>query len=139
MNPQEPQPKRYAVVAVIFEKDRFLVIQRSLTETAPGAYCFPGGEIEPNESESQALLRELQEEIGVDSATPVRRLWRSTTARNVDIAWWLTKLPPDCTIHPNPDEVADVMWMTIPQMVECEELLDSNTEFLNQWTRGRFG
>jgi len=50
------------VVAVILRGERFLVICRSQQVRAPGMYCFPGGGIEPGETEEQALRRELLEE-----------------------------------------------------------------------------
>ena len=59
-------------------QNRFLVIRRSSTVMAPGAFCFPGGGIESGETEEIALVRELQEELAVQSK-PVRRIWRNIT------------------------------------------------------------
>ena len=55
---------RYGAVAVVLREKKLLAIQRSFTVAAPGAFCFPGGGIEPGETEEIALARELQEELG---------------------------------------------------------------------------
>jgi 8-oxo-dGTP diphosphatase len=117
-------------VAVVVIDGEFLVIRRSQSVIAPGAYCFPGGAIEPGETEEAALRREMMEELSV-AARPVRRLWRSVTGRQVQLAWWLTELETLGRLRPNASEVASVHWMTPAEMLDLPELLDSNLEFLD--------
>lgn len=53
------------VAAVIERVDRRLLIgQRRAHDTSPLKWEFPGGKVEPGESEEQALERELREELG---------------------------------------------------------------------------
>ena len=120
---------RRGAVAVVVRDDRFLVIRRSRHVVAPGAYCFPGGGIEANESEEQAMVREFREELGA-LVVPVRRVWRSTTRWHVALAWWLGELSAAVALVPNPEEVASVHWLTAGEMLELAELLESNREFL---------
>ena len=134
----EQFPERLAAVGVILRDERFLVVKRALTESAPGACCFPGGGIEPGESEIEALVRELHEEVGITSPQPIRRLWRSRTHRNVNIAWWLTKIPSDETIVANPEEVAEIYWWSPEDMVQSGLMLQSNLDFLTELAAGRF-
>ena len=129
-------PRRFGVVAVIFRPPDFLVIRRSEFVSAPGAYCFPGGGIEPGETEEQALVRELGEELDIFTARPIRKVWHSLTRRNVDLAWWLTEFPVEQSPTANPDEVEAIHWWSVEQMLECGNLLDSNREFLRQLELG---
>ena len=51
------------VAALIEQGGRVLVAQRRADQTQPLAWEFPGGKVEPGESPSQALVREIQEEL----------------------------------------------------------------------------
>lgn len=56
------------VVAALIVKDGSIVIcQRTSHQTMPLKWEFPGGKIEPGESEEAALRRELQEELGIEA------------------------------------------------------------------------
>jgi 8-oxo-dGTP diphosphatase len=122
-------PIRRGAVAVIVRDDRFLVIRRSAHVVAPGAYCFPGGGIESDESETEALAREIEEELGV-VVRPVQKVWHSITPWNVELAWWLAELPTDAELRPNPAEVESIHWHTAEEMGELPGLLESNLAFL---------
>ena len=53
------------VGAAIIKEDKVLVMQRSNQMTLPGMWEFPGGKVEANETEQEALIREIQEELSV--------------------------------------------------------------------------
>ncbi|HXN99657.1 MAG TPA: (deoxy)nucleoside triphosphate pyrophosphohydrolase [Candidatus Acidoferrales bacterium] len=54
------------VVAALIEADgKVLVCQRRRTDSFGLMWEFPGGKVEPGESPSEALARELHEELGV--------------------------------------------------------------------------
>jgi 8-oxo-dGTP diphosphatase len=55
------------VCAIIQHKDRVLVTRRDSTGSFPLHWEFPGGKIEAGESAEAALLRELQEELQIQS------------------------------------------------------------------------
>lgn len=56
------------VVAGFLKKgDLVLVGQRPETHSLAGQWEFPGGKIESGENPEQALIRELQEELGIDA------------------------------------------------------------------------
>ena len=129
---------RRGAIAVIRRGQSFLVIQRSKVVTAPGMYCFPGGEIEDGEQEPQAIIRELNEELGLIDVEPVRRLWSSISPSGVHLAWWLTNVAADAMITLNPLEVAAVGWWTAERMLSDDRLLVSNRDFLESLARGDF-
>ena len=55
------------VVAAAIERDgRYLAARRTKPDWAAGRWEFPGGKVEPGESETAALVREIREELGVE-------------------------------------------------------------------------
>ena len=54
-------------VALIDRDGRILIAQRPEGKSMAGLWEFPGGKVEPGESPDAALIRELQEELGVDT------------------------------------------------------------------------
>lgn len=61
------------VAGVIWRDARYLAVERPEGSNMAGWWEFPGGKIEPDESAEDALVRELQEELGI---TPTRfRYW----------------------------------------------------------------
>ncbi|MGY6029921.1 pyrimidine (deoxy)nucleoside triphosphate diphosphatase [Phytobacter sp. AG2a] len=62
--------KMIDVVAAIIERDgKILLAQRPEQGDQPGLWEFAGGKVEPGETQPQALIRELREELGIE-ATP---------------------------------------------------------------------
>ena len=128
-------PGRRGAVVIVVRDGRMLVIRRSRWVVAPRTYCFPGGGIDRDESEEEALVREVREELGV-TVRPLRRLWQCVTAWKVELAWWLGELEPDAEPLPNPAEVESVHWLTPAEMSRLPGLLESNREFLELVRRG---
>jgi 8-oxo-dGTP diphosphatase len=121
---------------VVVRQGKLLVIKRAEIVRAPGAFCFPGGGIEPGESEEQAVMREFQEELAA-VVQPVRRLWHSVTRWGVQLDWWLAYLQTDEELVPNPAEVESVHWLTPAEMLAERRLLESNREFLDAIAAGK--
>lgn len=57
-----------AAAALVDVDGRVLVAQRPEGKHLAGLWEFPGGKIEPGESPEAALVRELAEELGIDTA-----------------------------------------------------------------------
>jgi 8-oxo-dGTP diphosphatase len=53
------------VAAVIVTDGRVLACERSAPPEVAGRWEFPGGKVEPGETDAQALARECAEELGV--------------------------------------------------------------------------
>ncbi len=106
-----------------------------MTVTAPGKLCLPGGGIEAGESESEALVREMQEELAID-VDPVGLCWRSVTPWGTNLAWWLARLDESITPVANPAEVAEVHWMSHTQIRSAREMLPSLPTFIDALERG---
>jgi 8-oxo-dGTP diphosphatase len=54
------------VGAAIVRDGRVLAARRSAPAAVAGGWEFPGGKVEPGESEMDALVRECREELGVE-------------------------------------------------------------------------
>jgi len=135
MEPIPDDPGRRGAVGIVVRDGRMLVIRRARTVVAPLVYCFPGGGIEGNETEEEALVREFREEVGV-VIQPVRRLWRCITSWKVELAWWLGTMESNALPVANPREVDSIHWFTPDAMARLPDLLESNRQFLQLVERG---
>jgi 8-oxo-dGTP diphosphatase len=59
-----------AACALVDADGRVLLAQRPEGKQLAGLWEFPGGKVEPGETPEQCLVRELQEEIGVETEIP---------------------------------------------------------------------
>ncbi|MGD9881924.1 MAG: 8-oxo-dGTP diphosphatase MutT [Reyranella sp.] len=58
-----------AAVALIDADGRVLIAQRPVGKSMAGLWEFPGGKVDAGETPEQALVRELHEELGIETAT----------------------------------------------------------------------
>ncbi|MCZ4282166.1 8-oxo-dGTP diphosphatase MutT [Kiloniella laminariae] len=56
-----------AAAALIDADGRVLLAQRPEGKSMAGLWEFPGGKVDPGETPEQALVRELKEELGIDT------------------------------------------------------------------------
>jgi 8-oxo-dGTP diphosphatase len=56
-----------AAAALIDREGRVLLAQRPEGKSMAGLWEFPGGKVEPGETPEAALIRELHEELGIDT------------------------------------------------------------------------
>lgn len=111
-----PPTLRHGVILALPRDDhRWLVVRRAAgVERAPLKLGFPGGEIEALETQPQALVREANEELGIE-IEPLRLIWQyDLPDRPWRLhAWLVAHTSGD--IVPNPAEVAQVLWMTLDE------------------------
>ncbi|MFD0849130.1 8-oxo-dGTP diphosphatase MutT [Sphingosinicella xenopeptidilytica] len=69
MNPQiNPLPIRMVVAAALIDRDgRVLLAERPAGKHLAGTWEFPGGKVEAGETPEAALIRELHEELGIET------------------------------------------------------------------------
>mgnify|MGYP000031044825 CR=1 FL=1 len=90
------------VAAVIRAPDgRVLLAQRPQHKHQGGLWEFPGGKVEPGETEVVALQRELQEELGLRAETlsPLIRIQHDYPDKSVELSvWQVTHCTIECTL-----------------------------------------
>ena len=73
-----------SAVALIDTDGRILLAQRPEGKSMAGLWEFPGGKVEPGESPEVALIRELQEELGIDYFDRRNDMVRAVTLEDVN-------------------------------------------------------
>ncbi|MGW3717305.1 (deoxy)nucleoside triphosphate pyrophosphohydrolase [Streptomyces sp. NPDC005133] len=64
---------RVVVAGAVYDQGRLLAARRSAPPELAGRWELPGGKLEPGETGEQALVRELREELGVETE-PLERI-----------------------------------------------------------------
>lgn len=104
------------VVVVIERNGKFLFGKRSPHKAAaPGYWCPVSGKIEPGETESEAVVREVREETGL-RAEIVRKICEMPTRdRSTQLHWWLVRLLDEGEACLN-DEHTEFRWVSLEEM-----------------------
>ena len=103
--------RRVRVVAALVERAGTVLITRRFDKgERPGLWEFPGGKVEPGEEEKAALVRELREELGVETCVgPLYgRLEHLYPDLHVELALYRVEILPGP--EPLPLEAADLRW-----------------------------
>ncbi|MFD6336518.1 (deoxy)nucleoside triphosphate pyrophosphohydrolase [Streptomyces sp. NPDC060131] len=111
---------RVVVAGAVYDRGRLLAARRSAPPELAGRWELPGGKLEPGEGPEQALVRELREELGVESE-PVERIpgeWPLKPGYVLQV--WMARLlsgePRPLEDHDElrwlgPDEIHTVDWL----------------------------
>lgn len=85
------KPRLRVVAAALFDDaGRVLIAQRPEGKHMAGWWEFPGGKVAKGESDSEALIRELREELGVETRADaeVMTLSHDYPDRSVELVLW---------------------------------------------------
>jgi 8-oxo-dGTP diphosphatase len=99
------------ITAIIERHGQYLITQRRLAGTLAGLWEFPGGKVEPGESDETTLERELQERLGVDVKVGPIKAHRTHhyTGYSVDLVSYETSIVPEQ--NPRALRVANFRWV----------------------------
>jgi 8-oxo-dGTP diphosphatase len=82
------------VAAVIQDQGRFLACRRAPHKSLPGQWEFPGGKVEPGETDQEALARELVEELSI-SVRVGDFIIETSNAAGIEMATYFVQLSGD--------------------------------------------
>ncbi|MGE3538844.1 MAG: NUDIX hydrolase [Candidatus Tectimicrobiota bacterium] len=117
------------IVACQRADGRWLLIRRSATVRRPLAVCFPGGWIEPGETQEAAVVREMREELQAE-VQPLHCVWQHLFGTPERTLWgWLATLYSP-SLLPNPAEVHEVLWLTAAEAIHHPEVVPGTADFL---------
>ncbi|MDD9953072.1 MAG: (deoxy)nucleoside triphosphate pyrophosphohydrolase [Candidatus Woesearchaeota archaeon] len=116
------------VAGVLEQKGKILITQRRPEDILPLKWEFPGGKVEEDESEQDALVRELIEELGITVAVGSYIGESSVHHKGKDYAIKYY----ECSIlegEPQLLEVHDMVWIT-PDELENYDMTKSDEEII---------
>ncbi len=123
--------KREAIVAIIRRDATMLVIQRAPGVRRPGYWAPLSGTVEPGESQEDALVREVREEVGL-AVIPLAKVWESSTDDGSFVLHWWTAEAENGLVKPDPREVSDFRWVTAAEFLEMEPTFEGDREFFEE-------
>lgn len=92
--------------------------------------------MDDGEPEEKTLVREFREELGL-TVTPVRRLVETFSPWGTRLLFWEAELSSMEGLMIDPYEVAEMMWMTVTDLHNHPDLLESNIEILEMLRNGK--
>ena len=103
--------RRLVVVAAVIERgDEILVSLRHPKGERPSQWEFPGGKVEQGESEPEALVRELREELGVESEVGplIQKITHAYPDTDVEISFYSASILQGV---PQPLQMEEIRWV----------------------------
>jgi len=117
-----------AVLVVIRRGERFLMIRRAAhLEVAPGHWTPAGGRVEPGESQEQAVVREIAEEVGLEVRAERQLGDMISEDGRYRLNWWSASVVAG-DAHAACDEVDEVRWVTLDEMRALEPSFAADLE-----------
>jgi 8-oxo-dGTP pyrophosphatase MutT (NUDIX family) len=120
--------QREAIVAVLRRADRVLVIKRGPAARCSGYWAPLSGKLEPGETQEEALVREVREEVGLTVA-PLAKVWEcETDDRLFRLHWWTAEAGTGEVVA-EPGEVSEARWVTAEEFLAMDPVFDGDREF----------
>jgi 8-oxo-dGTP diphosphatase len=110
-----------------------LIAERPPGKHMAGRWEFPGGKLEPGESERAALVRELREELGIEiaAAHEALTLRHDYADRRVEVSMWIVDR---YTGEPRGLDGQQLKWVA-PAQLPNEDVLEADRPFIEALQR----
>jgi len=117
-----------AVIAVITNGGKVLLIQRAPGIRGGGYWAPVSGEVEADESQESAVAREAMEEVGL-TVRPIRKVWENVSTRGTFVLhWWLAEYVGG-ELMLNLAKVSDARWLTADEICRMDGTFEGDREF----------
>lgn len=109
-------------------RGRVLIAERPAGKHMAGWWEFPGGKVAAGESDTDALVRELREELGIESSAtaPVMTLTHEYPDRIVDLVLWRAEI---ISGEPQSLDAQQLKWVH-PDALAEEKMLPADAPFI---------
>lgn len=112
------QSKNDKLALAIVQHNGIILMVQAKAQDNVSAWRFPGGMVEPGESESEAASREVYEETGI-KCSPVRKLGeRVHPTTNLLITYYACNYLSGEPVLKEPDKFGQVAWITPEEIRE---------------------
>ncbi|HWR10885.1 MAG TPA: NUDIX domain-containing protein [Rectinemataceae bacterium] len=118
-----------SIAGIAVRKDRILVAKRVEGGPIGLRWEFPGGKVEEDETDEEALKREFDEELGI-TIVPLRLLGTSSffsASGERELAAWLVDIPHESILELR--EHSDIAWLRLDEL-SAIDLADSDRSLL---------
>ena len=118
-------------MAVLRDGEKVLVILRGKAARLSGYWSPLSGTIEAGESQDDALVREVQEEVGL-VVRAVAKVWECPTDDgSFRLHWWTADVVGG-RLEPDGEEVESVRWVTAKEFETLEPTFAGDREFFDR-------
>ena len=118
--------RQVVVGAAIVRDGRVLAARRTAPASAAGRWEFPGGKVEPGETEADSLVREVEEELGVQIRVARWLEGAEEIGERYVLRVAVASLDGG---EPVPTEHDEVRWLAVEQLLDVD-WLDADRPFL---------
>lgn len=127
---------KQVVAALIVRGDEILICQRTKHQPMPLKWEFPGGKIEQGEQPTDALRRELDEELGIDARigdelVRIKHVYRNGGA--VELRFFLVR---EYVGEIENRIFKDVRWV-VPEELPSYDFLEADVSLVNDLAAGK--
>lgn len=119
----------------ITQDEKFLMLKRRVDKSQGGLWGLPAGKIEPNESPTQAVVREVFEETSIKVDPSHVKLMTTINydfgEKTVDFHLFSYEAKQRAEVQVNPAEHQEFSWFTFEEAYSSKELMHGVTEILD--------